>query len=414
MLNFENYRLIKEQNESLNETINGQHTNEYIDSVDEALGTLATVGVAAAGATALVGLAGLLIAKRKLKKLGKEYQNALVQQKLNDIDFQKKVQAHAEKGNKLSPEQKETLKAANKAKNDALRDEASEVAGKMDDLGKSSDLIKKLVTVVKRKAKIAALEVVVKNADNEENKQAAIEQLDGAKKELKDGLRDYESAEKEAEKDPNWDNVKDKDKGEGDKGNGDKGNEDKGEGDKEPNKNSKPEDNTDTETKEKQIKNLEENVEKAKTAYEAQKELASEEGADDEKKKKAIELEIKYLKAKKALAEVKEESTDDLDKEIANKEEELSTYGMSPEQKEKIKNIKNELKELNNKYTQAKEGLGDGKDEKNSKKCLEAKKAKLEKEKEMAEVKEDKETIDKLTEEISKLEKELQRTDLED
>lgn len=411
MLNFENYRLIKEQNESLNETINGQHTNECIESVDEALGTIAAV---AGGATALVGLAGLLIAKRKLKKLGKEYQNALVQQKLNDIDFQKKVQAHAEKGNKLSPEQKETLKAANKAKNDALRDEASEVAGKMDDLGKSNDVIKKLVTVVKRKAKIAALEVVVKNADNEENKQAAIEQLDGAKKELKDGLRDYESAEKEAEKDPNWDNVKDKDKGEGDKGNGDKGNGDKGEGDKEPNKNSKPEDNTDTETKEKQIKNLEENVEKAKTAYEAQKELAAEEGADDEKKKKAIELEIKYLKAKKALAEVKEESTDDLDKEIANKEEELSTYGMSPEQKEKIKNIKNELKELNNKYTQAKEGLGDGKDEKNSKKCLEAKKAKLEKEKEMAEVKEDKETIDKLTEEISKLEKELQRTDLED
>lgn len=408
MLNFENYRLIKEQNESLNETINGQHTNEYIESIDEALGTIAAV---AGGATALAGLAGLLIAKKKLKKLGKEYQDALVQQKLNDIDFQKKVQAHAEKGNKLSAEQKETLKAANKAKNDALRDQASEVAGKMDDLGKSNDVIKKLVTVVKRKAKIAALEVVVKNADNEENKQAAIEQLDGAKKELKDGLRDYESAEKEAEKDSDWDNVKDKDKGEGDK---DKGEGDKGNGDKEPNKNPKPEDNTDTETKEKQIKNLEENVEKAKTAYEAQKELAAEEGADDEKKKKAIELEIKYLKAKKALAEVKEESTDDLDKEIANKEEELSTYGMSPEQKEKIKNIKTELKELNDKYTQAKEGLGDGKDEKNSKKCLEAKKAKLEKEKEMAEVKEDKETIDKLTEEISKLEKELQRTDLED
>ena len=79
-----------------------------------------------------------------------KYQKALVTQALNDIDLAKKKDASKAQGKPT-----DTLIAANKAKNAALKDLATSISGKMDLIATTGPL-KAVSSLAKSKAQIAA------------------------------------------------------------------------------------------------------------------------------------------------------------------------------------------------------------------------------------------------------------------
>ena len=132
---------------------------------------------------------------KKIKNNAKKLQKAKVAQALNNVDNAKRLEKA--KG-KLSPEQKEVLKQANAAKNDALKDTASNISQRMDDLATTTGL-KRVAQLAKTKSKLAANQIVLKAADGEEAKRLKIKQKELASDAADDAqaLKDYESTSKD-------------------------------------------------------------------------------------------------------------------------------------------------------------------------------------------------------------------------
>jgi hypothetical protein len=127
----------------------------------------------------------------KIKNNAKKYQKALVQQSLNDVDLEKKKQASRSQGEATG-----TLTAANRVKNDALRDIAAGISNRMDDLA-SDAILQKVVQFAKTKAKLAAAEIALKSADETESKalKVRIKNLNQTAADASNAIRDYESEE---------------------------------------------------------------------------------------------------------------------------------------------------------------------------------------------------------------------------
>lgn len=128
----------------------------------------------------------------KIKNNAKKYQKALVQQQLNDIDLAKKKAASKEAGKPT-----DVLTAANKAKNASLRDLATGISDRMDDLA-TTDILKSISSLAKTKAKVAAAETALKAADETESKELKIKikKLNAKAAETTKAIKDYESSEK--------------------------------------------------------------------------------------------------------------------------------------------------------------------------------------------------------------------------
>ena len=143
------------------------------------------------GITDIKGIMSNPIKYKKIKNNAKKYQQTKVQIALNNVDHAKKTQASS---GKMDPKQKETLKAANAAKNQALKDKASAVSQRMKDLA-TTDPLKQVVTIATTKSNLAAAETALKEADGEESKQLKIriKKLAGKASDAQQALKDYES-----------------------------------------------------------------------------------------------------------------------------------------------------------------------------------------------------------------------------
>ena len=137
---------------------------------------------------------------KKIKNNAKKYQKAKVAQALNDVDFAKRK----EKGKTadLSKEKIEVLNQANKAKNAALKDTASNIAQRMSDLATTPGL-KRVAQLAKTKSAMAANQIALKAATGEEAKQLKIKAKELATDAAgqQKALADYESTEKKKETD---------------------------------------------------------------------------------------------------------------------------------------------------------------------------------------------------------------------
>jgi len=143
------------------------------------------------GITDIKGIMSNPIKYKKIKNNAKKYQQTKVQIALNNVDAAKKTQASS---GKMDPKQKETLKAANAAKNQALKDKASAVSQRMKDLA-TTDPLKQVVTIATTRSNLAAAETALKAADGEESKQLKIriKKLAGKASDAQQALKDYES-----------------------------------------------------------------------------------------------------------------------------------------------------------------------------------------------------------------------------
>jgi len=124
--------------------------------------------------------------KNNAKKLGK----AKVAVALNDVNFEKKKQKSSVK----DPGNNAVLTKANAAKNTALKNDAKLVSDRMDTLA-SSPILKKVSSLAKAKAALAANKTILKSATGEEAKQLKVRQTELNKKaiELAGGIKDFES-----------------------------------------------------------------------------------------------------------------------------------------------------------------------------------------------------------------------------
>ena len=143
---------------------------------------------------------------KKIKNNAKKYQKAKVAQALNDVDFAKRKEKS--KGT-LTPQQKEVLTQAQKAKNAALKDKATFIAQRMTDLATTTGL-KRVAQLAKTKSAMAANKIVLKAADGEEAKRLKVRQKELNKKATKDqkALADYESTTKDEVGNANDDKAK--------------------------------------------------------------------------------------------------------------------------------------------------------------------------------------------------------------
>jgi len=156
--------------------------NESINSFDSEIEKVLTESIGAA--------LGSPVKFTKIKNNLKKYQKSLVNQAINDLDLEKKKAA----GN-LDPDKKATLAAANKQKNQALKDQADAISARIDQLA-TSDGLKKVAAVGKNRAKLAAAETAVKTADGEEAKalNLKIQKLNSKISKDEKELKDYAKA----------------------------------------------------------------------------------------------------------------------------------------------------------------------------------------------------------------------------
>jgi len=126
----------------------------------------------------------------KIKNNAKKLVKAKVAVALNDVNFEKKKQKSSIK----DPEKNAVLTKANAAKNTALKDVAKGVSDRMDTLA-SSPILKKVSSLAKAKAALAANKTILKSATGEEAKQLKVRQTELNKKaiELAGGIKDFES-----------------------------------------------------------------------------------------------------------------------------------------------------------------------------------------------------------------------------
>jgi hypothetical protein len=139
----------------------------------------------------------------QIKKAAKQYQTALVQKAINNLDFEKKKAAGT-----LAPEQKEVLVAANKQKNQALSDTVSAHSQKMDSLA-STEGLKVIVSIAKNKSMLAAAEIALKTADGEEAKALKLK-IQGLNRKVAASQEELEDYKKDGEDTQNMDGVKPK------------------------------------------------------------------------------------------------------------------------------------------------------------------------------------------------------------
>jgi len=225
------------------------------------------------GITDIKGIMSNPIKYKKIKNNAKKYQQTKVQIALNNVDHAKKTQASS---GKIDPKQKETLKAANAAKNQALKDKASAVSQRMKDLA-TTDPLKQVVTIATTKSNLAAAETALKAADGEESKQLKIriKKLAGKAADAQQALKDYES---------------------------DSGDKEQVELPGEKEKAAKAEkEKLDKEKADKAKEAAEAEITKAKTAYDAVKD------GDDEKAKLQAEIKFKQAQQKKAKLDANDE-----------------------------------------------------------------------------------------------------------
>lgn len=182
LVNFEHFKIINEAEEKLEACLN---------SISE---SIINEGPAERKAQTKIGAALQSPIKFiKLKNNAKRYQQTLVQQALNDLDFEKKKQAA---GGEVDADKKEVLAAANKAKNQALSDKEKAIADRMADLATSPGL-QAVKTLAISKAKVAAAEITLKGADGEESKQLKIKikELNAKASKAEKAIKDYTKEE---------------------------------------------------------------------------------------------------------------------------------------------------------------------------------------------------------------------------
>jgi len=126
----------------------------------------------------------------KIKNNAKKLVKAKVAVALNDVNFEKKKQKSSVK----DPGNNAVLTKANAAKNTALKNDAKLVSDRMDTLA-SSPILKKVSSLAKAKAALAANKTILKSATGEEAKQLKVRQTELNKKaiELAGGIKDFES-----------------------------------------------------------------------------------------------------------------------------------------------------------------------------------------------------------------------------
>jgi len=126
----------------------------------------------------------------KIRNNAKKLVKAKVAVALNDVNFEKKKQKSTIK----DPDKNAVLTKANAAKNDALKDTAKGVSDRMDDLA-TSPILKKVSSLAKTKAAVAANKTILKSATGEEAKQLKVRQTELNKKatKLAGGIKDFES-----------------------------------------------------------------------------------------------------------------------------------------------------------------------------------------------------------------------------
>ena len=163
----------------------------------------------------------------KIKNNAKKYQQALVQVAINNLDFEKKKAA----GN-VDKTKADVLKAANNQKNQALKDQASAISDRMDQLATTPGL-KKVASIAKNKSKMAAAETALKTADGEEAKalKLKIKSLNQKVAADQQELKDYEKADdKKTDDTPNQQNLDNVRTGDGEGGKGKTGDGEGGKG----------------------------------------------------------------------------------------------------------------------------------------------------------------------------------------
>jgi hypothetical protein len=233
----------------------------------------------------------------KIKNNAKKYQQALVQIAINNLDFEKKKAA----GN-MDKDKAEVLKAASAQKNQALKDQASAISDRMDQLATTPGL-KKVASIAKNKSKMAAAETALKTADGEEAKalKLKIKGLNAKVAADQKELKDYEKADdNKADDTPNQqnlDNVKTDGK------------------DKDPQ----------GDAKKKAIEDAQKEVDKAKAAYDAVKD------GDDEKAKLQAEIKFKQAQQKKAKAEGNSELVQGLGDDIGEVMKKIQDLDKTPD-----------------------------------------------------------------------------------
>lgn len=173
------------------------HLTETVKRLDKELDELlpeSTLGDIADTASNMGAAFGSPIKYTKIKNNIKKYQKALVQRSINDLDFEKKKA----RSGKEDPKQKAILAAANKAKNQALKDQADAISDRMEDLS-TTDALKAVARLGKNRAKLEAAKIVAKVASGEEAKalKLKINKYETKIAHDKSSLKDYEKKEEE-------------------------------------------------------------------------------------------------------------------------------------------------------------------------------------------------------------------------
>ena len=242
----------------------------------------------------------------KLKNNLKKYQKALVQQSINNVDFAKKKQASNDDGK--DKKRAETLDAANKAKNQALKDTVDAIEARMKDLA-TSEPLKLYSNLKKNSAKIQAAQIVLKAASGEEAKQLKlkIETLEDRISDDGKSLKDYAAQDGENGAQAQDTSIDGGAKGEGAKGEGAKGEGAKGEGAK----------GGKDDKKAQEIEKAKEAVTKAQEAIDALPKGPDGQPTSDPKK---AEAELAKLTAELKVAELEEntEKIAEIKEKIAN------------------------------------------------------------------------------------------------
>lgn len=131
----------------------------------------------------------------KLKKALKAYQRDLVDQALNDLDYEKRKEA----AGKEDPETKDRLKVAHQTKNEQLKARAQADLEKVNDIADGNKTVEAIAKSGKIEARIKAAEIAYKHADGQEKEglKVRIADLKDDKRQTLADIKSYKSERKE-------------------------------------------------------------------------------------------------------------------------------------------------------------------------------------------------------------------------
>lgn len=141
--------------------------------------------------------AALSLKLPKLKKALKEYQRDLIDQALNDVDYEKRREA----AGKEHPEVKARLDSAHKTKNDQLKARAQADIEKINDIADGNKGVEAVAKTGKIEARIKAAEIAYKHADGQE-KDALKIRIDDLKDDKNKTLADIKAYKSEQQEEP--------------------------------------------------------------------------------------------------------------------------------------------------------------------------------------------------------------------